>query len=91
MELKERYVDERSKIEYVLKDDYYVPNLTIPKDTTFMHKYEMTSTPNIKKEIIYSQLNVDLIDFMNYVHGENSKLESTLKKLNSIIEKENYL
>lgn len=77
-------IDQKKQILYAENKNAII---TIPKDTTFMHKYEMTPTPNIKKDIIYSQLNVDLIDFMNYVHGENSKLESTLKKLNSIIEK----
>ena len=31
MELKDRFIDEKTKIEYVRVDDYYIPNLTLPK------------------------------------------------------------
>jgi len=31
-ELKEKFVDERTGIEYRLVGDYYIPNITIPKD-----------------------------------------------------------
>lgn len=30
-ELKERFIDERTGIEYTLVGDYYIPNITIPK------------------------------------------------------------
>ena len=30
-ELKERFIDERTGIEYTLVGDYYIPNLTITK------------------------------------------------------------
>ncbi|MBR3696695.1 MAG: TnpV protein [Clostridia bacterium] len=62
MELKERYVDERSKIEYVLKDDYYVPNLTIPKDTNYnIGKYGKAHLKYIKehKRVFYTDLLFD--------------------------------
>ncbi len=30
-ELKEKFVDKRTGIEYGLVGDYYIPNITIPK------------------------------------------------------------
>ena len=30
VELKERFIDERTGIEYILKGDYYIPNLVMP-------------------------------------------------------------
>ena len=30
-ELKEKFIDERTGIEYRLVGDYYIPNITIPK------------------------------------------------------------
>ena len=30
-ELKERFIDEKTGIEYRLVGDYYIPNITIPK------------------------------------------------------------
>ena len=35
MELEKEYIDKRTGITYTLKGDYYLPNLTIPKDTNF--------------------------------------------------------
>ena len=31
MELKDRFIDEKTKIEYIRVGDYYIPNLTLPK------------------------------------------------------------
>ena len=30
VELKERIIDEKTGIEYILKGDYYIPNLVMP-------------------------------------------------------------
>ena len=30
-ELKERFIDEKTGIEYVRQGDYYIPNLVLPK------------------------------------------------------------
>ena len=61
--------------------------INIPKDSKFYYKFYQILNPIIQREIIYSQLKIDLIDFMNYVHEKNSKLEATLQKINSLIEK----
>ena len=61
--------------------------INIPKDSKSLYKYSLILNLDIKKELVYSQLKIDLIDFMNYVHARNAKLESTLQKINSLIEK----
>ena len=61
--------------------------INIPKESKSSYKYSLLLNLDIKKELVYSQLKLDLIDFMNYVHARNAKLESTLQKINSLIEK----
>ena len=61
--------------------------INIKKDTKFLYKYALIFNLESKKDLIYSQLKTDLIDFMNYVHERNSKLEPVLQKINSIMEK----
>ena len=61
--------------------------INIPKDSKFFYKYALILNSDIKKDLIYSQLKLDLIDFMSYVHANNAKLENTLQKLNTLIEK----
>ena len=34
-ELKERFIDKKTGIEYVRQGDYYIPNLVLPKQNTF--------------------------------------------------------
>ena len=39
-ELKERFIDERTGIEYIRNGDYYLPNLTIKKEKKIiLNKY----------------------------------------------------
>ena len=39
-ELKERFIDERTEIEYVRQGDYYIPNLVLPKQKKIhLNKY----------------------------------------------------
>jgi non-canonical poly(A) RNA polymerase PAPD5/7 len=61
--------------------------INIPKESKSLYKYSLLLNLDFKKELVYSQLKLDLIDFMNYVHARNAKLESTLQKINSLIEK----
>ena len=37
-ELKERFIDERTGIEYVRQGDYYIPNLVLPKQKKILEK-----------------------------------------------------
>ena len=40
IELKERFIDERTGIEYHLEGDYYIPNLTMPnQEKITLNKY----------------------------------------------------
>ena len=40
IELKERFIDEKTGIEYTRKGDYYIPNLTLPKQEKInLNKY----------------------------------------------------
>lgn len=53
-----------------------------------LYKYKpMILRENNNKEYIYNQLQIDLIDFMTYIHNRNNQLEETLHKLNDLIQK----
>ena len=40
IELKEKFIDEKTGIEYTRKGDYYIPNLTLPKQEKInLNKY----------------------------------------------------
>ena len=63
----------------------------IENDFNFYYKYKdmihrRQNNGFINKEYIYEQLQIDLIDFMTYVHNKNEKLENTLHKLNDLIQ-----
>ena len=60
--------------------------LNISKDSQFLYKYAKTMNRDINLENIYSQLKIDLIDYMNYVYMRNSKLEITIQKIDSLIQ-----
>ena len=57
----------------------------IKHKTNFLYKYTPLINQDLKIENIYHQLQIDLIDFMAYVHKRNEKLEPTLNKLNDLI------
>lgn len=87
MELKNEYVDKRTGITYVLKGDYYYPNLSIPKDTNFtIGRYGREHLRYIKenKKILYTDLLLDG-KLNNYLHSIDEKckklLESIITKL----------
>jgi len=65
--------------------------LNVENDFNFYYKYKdmihrRQSNGLINKEYIYEQLQIDLIDFMTYVHNKNEKLENTLHKLDDLIQ-----
>ena len=56
-------------------------------NSNFLQKYNYSMiNKELKNEYIYSQLQVDLIDFMTYVHNKNEKLEPILEKLNTLVQ-----
>ncbi len=87
IELKNEYVDKRTGITYVLKGDYYYPNLSIPKDTNFtIGRYGKAHIRYIKenKRVLYTDLLLDG-KLNNYLHSIDEKckelLESIITKL----------
>lgn len=71
-ELKEKFVDERTGIEYRLVGDYYIPNITIPKDRrtgdigkygrlklNYMKKYKI---PEYTSMLLTNELKSYLVD-----------------------------
>ena len=59
----------------------------IKSNSNFLQKYNYSMiNKELKNEYIYSQLQVDLIDFMTYVHNKNEKLEPILEKLNTLVQ-----
>jgi hypothetical protein len=87
MELKKEYVDERTGITYTLKGEYYIPNLSIPKDTNFIiGRYGKAHLRYIKQynKPFYMDLLLDG-KLNNYLHSIdercNTLLESIIAKL----------
>lgn len=72
MELKDRFIDEKTKIEYVRVGNYYIPNLTLPKPrrTGNIGKYGRLKLNYMKKHnipeytemLLNNELNSYLLD-----------------------------
>ena len=56
------------------------------KESKLNYKYSSILNRDKAKDLIYKQLTSDLIDYMNFVHRENSKHEITLQKINNIMQ-----
>ena len=65
------------------KNDCLYNSQMAPK---YSFKYNNMIHRKKNNEYIYNQLQIDLIDFMTYVHNKNAKLENTLHKLNDLIQ-----
>ena len=93
MELKDRFIDQKTKIEYVRVGDYYIPNLTLPKPrrTGNIGKYGRLKLNYMKKHNIpeYTEmlLNNELNSYLLDVEDEcKNKIEILIKQM---AEKEN--
>ena len=93
MELKDRFIDEKTKIEYIRVGDYYIPNLTLPKPrrTGNIGKYGRLKLNYMKKHNIpeYTEmlLNNELNSYLLDIEDEcKNKIEILIKQ---IAEKEN--
>ena len=89
MELKDIFIDEKTKIEYVRIGDYYIPNLTLPKSRrtgnigkygrlklSYMKKYNI---PEYTEMLLNNELNSYLLD----VEDEcKNKIKQMAKKEN---------
>ena len=60
--------------------------ISIPKESKLNYKYDTILNRDKNKELIYTQLTLDLIDYMNFVHKENAKHEDVLQKINIIMQ-----
>ena len=93
MELKDRFIDEKTKIEYIRVGDYYIPNLTLPKPrrTGNIGKYGRLKLNYMKKHNIpeYTEmlLNNELNSYLLDIEDEcKNKIEILIKQIS---EKEN--
>jgi len=84
-ELKERFIDEKTGIEYVRQGDYYIPNLVIPmQEKIQLNKYGRMRLNYLKehKEAEYTIMFMEntLIDHLEEIQ------ETATRRLNIIIE-----
>ena len=84
-ELKERFIDERTGIEYVRQGDYYIPNLVLPKQKKIhLNKYGRMRLNYLKeyKKAGYTIMFMEntLIDHLQEIQ------ETSTKRVNQIIE-----
>ena len=93
LELKARFIDEKTKIEYIRVGDYYIPNLTLPKPrrTGNIGKYGRLKLNYMKKHNIpeYTEmlLNNELNSYLLDIEDEcKNKIEILIKQM---AEKEN--
>lgn len=86
--LKEKFIDERTEIEYRLVGDYYIPNITTPKArrTGIIGKYGRLKLNYMKKYQIpeYTEmlLNNELKSYLLDIEDEcKEKLEILIKQM----------
>lgn len=88
MKLKDIFIDEKTKIEYVRIGDYYIPNLTLPKPrrTGNIGKYGRLKLNYMKKHNIpeYTEMlmNNELNSYLLDVEDEcKNKIEILIKQM----------
>ena len=83
-ELKERFIDENTGIEYVRKGDYYIPNLVLPKQKKIqLNKYGRMRL-NYLKEYKNAQYSIMLMENTLIEHLEEVQ-ETATRRVNQII------
>ena len=88
MELKEKFIDEKTKIEYIKVGDYYIPNLKLPKPRrtgnigkygrlklNYMKKYNI---PEYTEMLLNNELNSYLLDIEDEC---KNKIEILIKQM----------
>ena len=83
MNMKESFVNEKTGIEYIKKGDYYIPNLSVPKDTNFViGKYGKAHLKYIKKHNCVLVTDLLLNGKLNsYLHSIDENCKNLLEKL----------
>lgn len=83
-ELKERFIDEKTGIEYVRQGDYYIPNLVLPKQRKIhLNKYGRMRL-NYLKEHEKAEYTIMFMENTLIDHLEEIQ-ETVTKRLNLII------
>ena len=93
IELKERFIDEKTGIEYIRQGYYYVPNLVLaPESTNYpIRRYGKLKLRYLKEhnKPLYSILFMDL-KLNEYLHNIDEECEARMKNLiKQMAEKEN--
>lgn len=84
-ELKERFIDERTEIEYVRQGDYYIPNIVLPKQKKIhLNKYGKMRL-NYLKEYKKAEYTIMFMENTLIDHLEEIQ-ETATKKVNQIID-----
>lgn len=85
-ELKERFIDEKTGIEYVRQGDYYIPNLVIPmQEKIQLNKYGRMRL-NYLKEYKRTEYTIMLMEGTLTKHLKEIQ-ETATKRVNQVIEK----
>ena len=83
-QLKERFIDEKTGIEYVKQGDYYIPNLVLPKQKRIhLNKYGRMRL-NYLKEHKKAEYTIILMENTLIDHLEEIQ-ETATKRVNQII------
>ena len=84
-ELKERFIDKKTGIEYIRLGDYYIPNLVLPKQKKIhLNKYGRMRL-NYLKEYKKAEYTILFIENKLMEHLEEIQ-ETATKRVNQIIE-----
>ena len=84
-ELKERFIDKKTGIEYVRQGDYYIPNLVLPKQKKIhLNKYGRIRL-NYLKEHKKAEYTIMFMENILIDHLEEIQ-ETATKRVNQIIE-----
>ena len=84
-ELKERFIDEKTGIEYKRQGDYYIPNLVLPKQKKIhLNKYGRMRL-NYLKEHKKAEYTIMFMENILIDHLEEIQ-ETATKRVNQIIE-----
>ena len=85
-ELKERFIDEKTGIEYVRQGDYYIPNLVIPmQEKIQLNKYGRMRLKYLK-EYQKTEYTIMLMEGTLTKHLKEIQ-ETATKRVNQVIEK----
>ena len=84
-ELKERFIDERTGIEYARQGDYYIPNLVLPKQKKIHFNKYGRMRLNYLKEYKKAEYTIMFMENTLIDHLEEIQ-ESATKRVNQIID-----